>query len=79
LENQFEGTVSQDFLTLINFIKKILLILSDIPRKDFEIFPIFEELFVFVIDSLVYLPLGNQPELVYKKTCAKFPGSQGSL
>ncbi len=56
-ERQVKGTVSRDFLTLvffIFFIKHLLLVPLDMPRKDFEFFRIFEELFEFVIDSPVY-------------------------
>ncbi len=49
-----KGTVSQDFLTLVFFIKHLLLVPLDTLRKDFEFFRIFEELFEFVIDSPVY-------------------------
>jgi hypothetical protein len=76
---QLKGTVSRDFLTPVFFIKHLLLVPLDTPRKDFEFFRIFEELFEFVIDSPVYsLPgsrdspvvntPGSQPKLVNKKT-----------
>jgi hypothetical protein len=43
-----KGTLSRDFLTLVFFIIQFLLVRVDMPRKDFEFFRIFEELFVFV-------------------------------
>ncbi len=33
-----KGTVSRDFLTLFFFIKQLLLVPLDMPRKDFEFF-----------------------------------------
>ncbi len=33
-----KGIVSRDFLTLVFFIKHLLLVLLDTPRKDFEFF-----------------------------------------
>jgi hypothetical protein len=48
------GTVSRDFLTMVFFIRQLLLVLLDMPRKDFEFFQIIDELFVFVIDSPMY-------------------------
>ncbi len=33
-----KGTVSRDFLTLVFFIKQLLLVPLDMPRKDFEYF-----------------------------------------
>jgi hypothetical protein len=52
--NALKGIVSRDFLTLVFFIKHLLLVPLYTPRKDFEFFRIFEELFEFVIDSPVY-------------------------
>jgi hypothetical protein len=43
--------MSRDFLTLVFFIKQLLLVPLDMPRKDFEFFRISKELFVFVIDT----------------------------
>ncbi len=47
----------QEIFSLVFFIKQLLL---DMRRNDFEFFRMFEELFVFVIDSPVYSPPGNQ-------------------
>ncbi len=55
----FKGTVSRDFFTLVFFIKHLLLVLLDMPRKDFVFLRIFEELFEFVIDSPVYSSPGS--------------------
>jgi hypothetical protein len=33
-----KGTVSRDFLTLVFFIKQLLLVPLDMPKKDFEFF-----------------------------------------
>jgi hypothetical protein len=52
--NSIKGTVSRDFFTLVFFINHLLLVPLDTPRKDFEFFRIFKELFQFVIDSPVY-------------------------
>ncbi len=49
-----KGTVSRDFLTLFFFIKQLLLVPLDMPKKDFNFFLLFKKLFVFVIDSPVY-------------------------
>jgi hypothetical protein len=38
----FKGTVSRDFFTLVFFIKHLLLVPLDTPRKDFEFFRIFD-------------------------------------
>jgi hypothetical protein len=35
---QIKGTVSRDFLNLVFFIKHLLLVLLDTPRKDFGFF-----------------------------------------
>jgi hypothetical protein len=48
-----KGTVSRNFLTLFFFIKQFLLVLLDMPRRDFNIFLVFKELFVCVINSSV--------------------------
>ncbi len=45
-------------MVLSFFASLILLVPLDTPRKDFKVFRIFEELFVFVIDSSVYSPPG---------------------
>jgi hypothetical protein len=45
------GTVSRDFFTQVFSIKQLILVPLDRPRSDFEFFGIFEELFIFVIDS----------------------------
>jgi hypothetical protein len=42
----------QEIFALVFFIKHFLLVPLDSPRKDFKFFRIFEELFVFIIDSL---------------------------
>ncbi len=55
-----KGTVSRDFFTLVFFIKHLLLVSLDTPRKDFKFFRIFEELFKFVIDSPVYSQPGSR-------------------
>ncbi len=68
-----KGTVSRVFLTLVFFIKHLLLVPLDKPRKDFELFRIFEELFEFVIDSPVYSLPGSQDSPVYSS-----PGSRDS-
>jgi hypothetical protein len=73
------------FLTLVFFIKQLLLFLLDMPRKDFKFFWIFKKLFVFVIDSPVYSlpgsrdslvssPLGSRPKFVffYKLASTKY-------
>ncbi len=52
-----KGTVSQDFLCPILFIKQLLLVPIGMPRNDFKFFLIFVELFVFAIDS----PAMNTP------------------
>jgi hypothetical protein len=59
LERLLKGTVSRDFFTVVFFIKHLLLVLLDTPKKDFEFFRIFEELFEFVIDSSVYSSPGS--------------------
>ncbi len=68
-----KGTVSRDFLTLVFFIKQLLLVPLDKARQDFEFFRIFEELFEFVIDSPVYSLPGSRDSLVYSS-----PGSRDS-
>jgi hypothetical protein len=55
----YSETVSRDILPCF-FIKQLLLVLLDTPRKDFDFFRLFEELFVFVIDFLVYSPPGSR-------------------
>jgi hypothetical protein len=60
-----KGTVSRDFLPLGFFVKHLLLVPLDMPRKDFGFFRIFEELFEFVIDSLVYSLPGSQDSPLY--------------
>ncbi len=67
---EFKGTVSRDFLTLVFFIKHLLLVPLDTPRKDFKFFRIFEELIEFVIDSPVYSLPGSRDSPVYSS-----PGS----
>ncbi len=69
----FKGTVSRDFLTLVFFIKQLLLFPLDMPRKDFEFFRIFKKLFVFLIDSPVYSLPGSWDSPVYSP-----PGSRDS-
>jgi hypothetical protein len=49
-------------------IRQPLLIPLDMSRKNFEYFRIFEELFVFVIDSLVYSPPGSRDSPLYSPT-----------
>jgi hypothetical protein len=61
----FNGTVSRDFFTLVFFIKHLLLVPLDTPRKDFEFFQIFKELFEFLIDSPVYSLPGSRDSPVY--------------
>ncbi len=51
--------MSRDFFPLVFLIKHLLLVPLDTPRKDFEFFRIFKELFEFVIDSPVYSPPGS--------------------
>ncbi len=51
------------FLLWVFFIKQLLLLL-DTPRKDFKFFE-HSELFVFVINSPVYSPVGSQDTPVY--------------
>jgi hypothetical protein len=65
-----KGTVSQDFLTLVFFIKHPLLVSLNTPRKYFKFFQIFKELFEFVIDSPVYSQPGSRDSPVYSS-----PGS----
>jgi hypothetical protein len=72
-EFSIKGTVSRDFFTLFFFIKHLLLVPLDTPRKDFEFFRIFEELFEFVIDSTVYSLPGSRDSPVYSS-----PGSRDS-
>jgi hypothetical protein len=67
-ELRFIGTVSRDFFILFFFIKHLLLVPLDMPRKDFKFFPIFEELFELVIDFPVYSLPGSRPKLVNKRT-----------
>ncbi len=55
------------------FIKPLLLVPLETPRKDFEYFWIFEKFFLFVIDSPVYSPPGKCDSLVYSS-----PGSWDS-
>ncbi len=38
LNKHVKGTVSRDFLTLVFFIKQLLLVPLDMPKKDFEFF-----------------------------------------
>jgi hypothetical protein len=71
--NLIKGTVSRDFLTLVFFIKHLLLVPLDTPRKDFDFFRIVEELFEFVIDSPVYSLPGSRDSPVYSS-----PGSRDS-
>ncbi len=52
--------MSRAFLTLVFFVKHLLLVPLDMPRKDFKVFRIFEELFEFVIDSPLYSLLGSR-------------------
>jgi hypothetical protein len=70
------------FFTLVYFIKQLLLVPLDMPRKDFKFFRIFEKLFVFLInspvysipgsrDSLVYSPLGSHDSPVYSSLGSK--------
>jgi hypothetical protein len=49
---QLKGTVLRDFLTLFLFIKQLLVLLDIRILLNF----FFKEIFVFVIDSLVYSP-----------------------
>ncbi len=72
-EPQLKGTVSRDFLTLVFFIKQLLLVPLDMPKKDFEFFWLFNKLFVFVIDSPVYSLPGSWDSPVYSP-----PGSHDS-
>jgi hypothetical protein len=46
-------------LTLVFFIKQLLLVPLNTARQDFKFFRIFEELFEFVIDSPVYSSPGS--------------------
>jgi hypothetical protein len=69
----FKGTVSRDFLTLVFFIKQLLLVPLNTARQYFEFFRLFEELFEFVIDSLVYSLPGSRDSSVYSS-----PGSRDS-
>jgi hypothetical protein len=62
---ELKGTVSRDFLTLVFFIKHLLLVPVDKPGKNFELFRIFEELFEFVIDYPVYSLPGSRDSPVY--------------
>ncbi len=58
--------VSRDLLTLVFFIKHLLLVPLDTPRKDIKFVQIFKELFAFVIDSPVYsLPEGQTPRCIH--------------
>ncbi len=50
---------------MVFFIKHLLLVPLYTPRKDFNFFRIFEELFEFVMDSLVYSILGSWDSTVY--------------
>jgi hypothetical protein len=62
---ELKGTLSRDFLTLVFFIKHILLVPLDTPRQDFKFFRIFENLFEFVIDSPVYSQPRSRDSPVY--------------
>ncbi len=66
--------MSRDFLIPVFFIKHLLLFPLDTPRKDFEFFRIFEELFEFVIDSLVYSSPGS-----WDSPVVNTPGSRSKL
>ncbi len=60
-----KGIVPRDLLMLVFFLKQLLLVPLDIAGKDFKFLQIPEELFVFVIDTLVYSPQGNWDSQVY--------------
>ncbi len=57
--------MSRDVLPLVFFHQKLLLAPLDMPWKDLSFFRIFRELFVFVIDSLVYSSWGSWGSPVY--------------
>ncbi len=61
-EVYLSGQCHEIFLTLDFFIKHLLIVSLDTPRKDFEFFRIFEE---FVIDSPVYSLPGGRDSPVY--------------
>jgi hypothetical protein len=63
-----KGTVTQFFLSLIFFIKHLLLVPIDMHRKEFKFFWMLAVLFEFVIDSSVYSPQEGLPRLVCKRT-----------
>jgi hypothetical protein len=56
-----KGPCQKIFNSVFFFIKQLLLVSLDTLRKDFEFFPLFEEVLVFVIDSPVYSPPGSRP------------------
>ncbi len=69
-----KGQCHEIFWLWLFFIKHLFLVPLDTPRKDFDFFRIFEELFEFVIDSPVYSLPGNRDSPVYSS-----PGSHDSL
>jgi hypothetical protein len=70
---ELQETVSQDVLTLVFFIKQLLLFPLDMPRNDFKFFRIFKKLIILVIDSPVYSLPESRDSLVYSP-----PGSRDS-
>ncbi len=59
VHSTLKGTVSLEFVSVFS-LNEFLLVSSHMPRKDFEFYRIFVELFVFVIDPL---PPGEQPAM----------------
>ncbi len=64
---QFQHLKGQchEILRLWVFFKQFLLVPLETPRNYFKYFRIFEELFIFVIDSPVYSPPGSRDSQVY--------------
>jgi hypothetical protein len=58
-QNDLKGQCHEIFYSGF-FIKQLLPVPLDTPRKDLEFFRIYEELFVFVIKSSVYSPPGRR-------------------
>jgi hypothetical protein len=68
LSRILKGIVARDLSSSVFFIKKFLLVPLDILEKDFAFCRIFVELFVFVIDSPVYLLPGESTKVALRIT-----------
>jgi hypothetical protein len=73
LPNWLKGQYHEIFWFWFFFIRHLLLVPLDTPRKDFVFFRIAEELFEFVIDPLVYSLPGSRDSPMYS-----LPGSHDS-